>query len=167
MEIDKMSVCKTCRKPKAPYTCGICSENTCKSCTQFMGEGSFAFQRVVPEVLTHTYYCSSCFDDQIAEPLNKYNETMEKARDIIIYGKDQTRLTRYLKRKEDPYHVEDCIDKEEAVLKMSFYAAEANFNCLIDVNLVSKKVVSGTYKKAVWSGTGVPVTIDPAEIRGH
>lgn len=162
-----MSVCKTCKKPKAPYTCGICHEQTCKSCTQFMGEGSFLFQRVIPEVLTHTYYCSMCFDEQIAGPLSVYNETMEKARDIIIYGKDQTRLTRYIKRKEDPYKVEDCVDKEEAVLKMSFYAAEAKYNCLVDVELTAKKVMLGTYKKTAWSGTAVAVTIDPNSIRGH
>jgi uncharacterized protein YbjQ (UPF0145 family) len=162
-----MSVCKTCRKPKAPYTCGLCQENTCKSCTQFVGEESFAFLKVIPEVLKHNYYCSNCFDDQVAGPLDEYNETMEKARDIIIYGKDQTKLTRYLKRKEDPYHVDGCVDQEEAVLRMSFYAAQAKFNCLIDVNLTSKKVETGTYKKLVWSGTAVPITIDPNAIRGH
>ena len=162
-----MSVCKTCRKPKAPYTCGICAENSCKACTHFLGEESFSFLKVVPEVLKHNYYCTQCFDEQIAGPLDEYNETMEKARDIIIYGKDQTRLTRYLKRKEDPYHVENCVDKEEAVLRMAFFAAQANFNCLIDVNLVSKKVLTGTYKNTAWSGTGVPITIDPNAIRGH
>jgi len=162
-----MSVCKICKKPKAPYTCGICHENTCKACTQFMGEGSFAFQRVIPPILAHTYYCTNCFDQHVAGPLDDYNQILEKARDIIIYGKDQTRLTRYIKRKEEPYHVDDCVDKEEAVLKMSFYAVEAKFNCLIDVILTSKKVAVGTYKKAVWSGTAVPVTIDPDAIRGH
>jgi len=162
-----MSFCNTCRKPKVPYTCGICEENSCKAHTHFMGEGSFAFQTVVPEILKHTYYCSSCFDKHVAGPLAEYDEMMDKARNIIIYGKDQSRLTRFLKRKEDPYKVENCIDKEEAVMRMAFFAVQANFNCLIDVDLVSKKVDTGTYKKIVWSGTAVPITIDPNEIRGH
>jgi hypothetical protein len=162
-----MSVCKTCKKPKAPYTCGLCHENTCKACTQFVGEESFSFQKVIPAALKHDCYCSHCFDEHVAGPLSEYNETMEKAKDIIIYGKDQTRLTRYLKRKEDPYQVDNCVDKEEAVLRMAFFAVQSNFNCLIDVVLVAKKVVTGTYKNTVWSGTGVPITIDPDAIRGH
>lgn len=162
-----MSVCKTCRKPKAPYTCGLCHENMCKACTHFLGEETFSFQKLVPEALKHNCYCSNCFDDQVAGPLNDYNDLMERAKDIIIYGKDQTRLTRYLKRKEDPYQVDDCVDKDEAVLRMAFFAAQANFNCLIDVVLVAKKVTIGTYKNTVWSGTGVPITIDPNAIRGH
>lgn len=161
-----MSVCKTCRKPKAPYTCGLCHENTCKACTQFVGEESFAFKLNVPAELTHVSYCYNCFDDNVAGPLNEYNQTLEKAHDIIIYNKDQGKLTRFLKRKEDPYKVENCVDAKEALMKMSFFAAEANFNCLIDVQLTSKKVATGSHKSTIWSGTAVPITIDPDQIRG-
>jgi hypothetical protein len=162
-----MSVCKTCKKTKAPYTCGLCHETTCKSCTQFVGEDSFAYRTGVPAELTHVCYCYNCFDDKVAGPLNEYNHLIEKARDIIIYNKDQGKLTRFLKRKEDPYKVENCVDAKEALMKMSFYAAEANFNCLIDVQLTPKKVASGSHKTTIWSGTGVPITIDPSAIRGH
>lgn len=160
-------ICKNCRKPKATFQCGICQGDICKSCTQFLDEESFAFKKVVSEELKHSTYCTICFNDTVATPLDEYNETMEKAREIIIYTKEQTRLTRLLKRKEEPYFVENCVDEQEAVLKMSFYAVEANFNALIDVAFTSKKIIVGSHKKLIWNGTGVPITIDPKEIRGH
>ncbi len=160
-------ICKNCRKPKASFNCGICQDDICKSCTQFLDEESFAFKKSVPAELKHSTYCSICFTDKVATPLDEYNETMANAREIIIYSKDQTRLTRLLKRKEEPYFVYNCVDQEEAVLKMSFYAVEGNFNALIDVALTSKKVIVGSHKKLIWDGTAVPITIDPKEIRGH
>ena len=160
-------LCKTCKKPKAPYECGLCHEHICKSCAQFLETEAFSFRKSVPEELTHNCYCYNCFDDKVATPLNEYNEILDRARNIIIYTKDQTKLTRYLKRKEDPYKVENCIDEEEAVMKMAFYAAESKFNCLIDVQFVSKKLGTGSHQKSVTSATGVPITIDPEAIRGH
>ena len=158
--------CKTCKKPKASYTCGICQECTCKNCTQFLTE-TFDYRKVVPKDLTHPSYCGPCFDERVARPLQEYNETMEKARDIIIYSKAQTQLTRFLKRKAEPYRVENCEEEKEALMRMSFFAVEAGYNCLIDVVLSPKKIVTGSHKKIVWSATGAPITIDPTKIRGH
>lgn len=160
-------LCKTCKKPKAPYQCGLCEDHICKNCAQFLGEEAFDFLAKVPAELKHQCYCYNCFDDKVSGPLNEYNGMMEQAKEIIIYGKDQTRLTRFLKRKEDPYKVDDCVDREQAVMKMAFMAVQNKFNCLIDVDLVKKLATVGTYKKAVWSGTAVPITIDPNAIRGH
>ena len=163
----QMILCKTCKKPKAPFQCGVCEDHICKSCAQFLDTEAFSFLKVIPAELTHPCYCYNCFDDKVSAPLADYNEILERARDIIIYTKDQTKLTRYLKRKEDAYHVDNCVDEEEAVMKMAFYAAQNNFNCLIDVQFTSKKVAVGSHKKSVCSGTAVPVTIDPEAIRGH
>lgn len=153
--------CKTCRKPKAPYTCGLCQEHVCKSCAEFLDQDAFAFLKKIPEELTHTAYCSNCFDDKVAAPLADYNQALEKARDIYIFTKDQTKQTRLLKRKEEPYHVENCEDEEEAIMRMSFMAVQAHFNAVIDIQLNSKKIIVGSHKKTIWSGTGVPITIDP------
>ena len=160
-------LCKTCRKPKANYHCGICQEASCKACNHFIGEDTFSFLKKVPQNLTHLNYCSPCFDEIVSTPLNDYNAMMEKARDIIIYSKEQSKITRFLKRKETPYHVENCEDEEEAVMRMSFRAAEAGFNCLIDLQFVTKKIVVGSHKKTMYAATAVPITIDPNEIRGH
>ncbi len=158
--------CKTCRKPKAPYACGVCSEHVCKGCAQFLTE-SFSYWKKVPEILTHPSYCTECFDEHVATPLNKYNDIMERAHDIIIYSKEQTKLTRFLKRKTEPFVVENCEDEQEATMRLAFWAAEANFNCIIDLEFSHKKIIVGSHKKTIHTGKAMPITIDPTTIRGH
>src|SRR5690606_29196898 len=104
-------ICKTCRKPKANYQCGICTEHTCKSCTHFIGEESFSFLNSIPTELSHSTYCSQCFDENVSGPLNAYEATMEQAREVIYFTKDQSKQTSFLKRKEDPDLVENCEDE--------------------------------------------------------
>lgn len=160
-------ICKTCRKPKASFECGLCHEHMCKGCTQFLTENSFAFLKNVPTDLTFFHYCTNCFDEKVSAPLNDYNETMEKAKEIILYSKEQTKLTRLLKRKEEPYFVENCEDEQEAIMRMSFLAVQGKFNALIDLELKNKKIIVGSHKKTIFSGVAVPITIDPTKIRGH
>lgn len=160
------TICKTCRSPKAKYACGLCQEHMCKKCTQFIID-NFTYLRSVPQELTHSTYCTVCYDETVSGPMNEYNETMEKAKDIILYSKEQTKLTRFLKRKEDPLHVDNCEDEQEAIMRLSFFAVQGKFNCLIDVEVKNKKLIVGSHKKTLYSATAVPITIDPNEIRGH
>lgn len=155
------ALCTTCKKPKAPYNCELCQEPSCKACAHFLGEETFSFMKVVPEELKHTTYCSNCFDDKVAAPLAEYEETMEKAREVIIFFKNQGKLTRFLKRKEDPYKVVDCADQEDALMRMSFFAVQSNFNALIDVEITNRKVKVGTYLKGVVDGSAIGIQIDP------
>lgn len=160
-------ICKTCQKPKANFHCGLCTEAICKSCAHFVGEETFSFLKIIPKALTHETYCSTCFDENVSETFNDYNDTMEKAKDIIIYGKEQTKLTRGLPRTEEPYRVENCEDEEEVLMRMSFFAVKAGFNAIIDVQYTTRQQILGSHKKKMWAGTGMPVTIDPKAIRGH
>jgi hypothetical protein len=159
--------CKNCRKPKAPFTCGICQEHTCKSCTQFIGEDTFSFLKKIPAELTHTCYCPSCFDEKVAAPLSSYEETMEKARNIIIFTKDETKKTGHIKRKEDAFTVEDCEDEQETILRLAFQAVQEGFNTLLDVHISHRKIVVGSHKKTIFSGSARPVNMDPKAVREY
>lgn len=158
--------CKSCRKPKAPYACGVCQEHVCKGCAQFLTE-TFSFRKSVPDILKHSVYCTPCFDENVAEPLSAYNDIMERAKEVILYSKGQSKLTRLIKRKQEYYTVENCEDEEEAAMRMSFRAAEENYNCLIDLEYNTKKAIVGSHKKTIFSARAMPCTIDPNEIRGH
>jgi uncharacterized protein YbjQ (UPF0145 family) len=92
---------------------------------------------------------------------------MEAAKEIIVYSKEQSKLTRGVKRLEDPIKTENCEDEEEALMRMSFDAVKMNFNALIDVQFKTNKIIIGSHKKTMVSATAVPVTIDPNQIRGH
>lgn len=161
------SICKTCRKPKANYVCGICNEHTCKSCTHFLEEATFSFLKKVPKELTFSSYCNQCFDEKVSGPLSLHEETMEKARNVMVFMKNQTKKTGHIKRKETPYIVEDCEDEQETIVRLAYYAAQDGFNCLLDVNITNKKIIVGSHKKTIFTGTAIPVTIDPSEIREY
>lgn len=159
-------ICKTCRKPKASYNCGLCQEDICKSCTQFLAEGTFSFLPKIPEELQHSCYCGQCFDEKVSSPLQTYEETMEKAKDLIIYTKEQSKATRLLKRDHTPYKVENCEDEQEAIVRMAFFAVQDNFNAIIDVEVKNHKIIVGSHKKTVFSAQSYPVMLDTKKYRG-
>lgn len=160
-------VCKTCRKPKANFQCGICEEPVCKSCAQFLTDSSFSFLRKIPADLSHTTYCTNCFDDKVAGPLDAYNTNMEAAKELMIFTKDQIKSTAHLKRREELLTVEDCEDEQETIVRLAFFAAEKKFNCLLDVNITHRKIIVGSHKKTIFSGTAIPTTIDPKAVREY
>ncbi|HXH75983.1 MAG TPA: hypothetical protein VNJ08_13515 [Bacteriovoracaceae bacterium] len=154
------TTCCSCHKPKANFECAICSSQICKSCTQFLPEDTFSFLKKIPVELSHSVYCPRCFDDNVASPLATYNETMEKAKEVIVFLKNEGKKTRLLARKEEPYIVLDCLDKEETLLRLAFYAAQENFNSIIDVDITHEKVINGSHKHFVWKGTAMPCQLD-------
>lgn len=152
--------CLVCQNSKAPFQCGICHEHLCKNCTQFVEDNSFSLLSYIPVHLQHTTYCGPCFDARVAPTLETYNQTMEKARDVNVYFKTQGKETRTFKRKHEALKVEECDDRDEALLKLAFLAAKANFNTLIDVNLTSKKEIINGYQRSIWSATGIPMNAE-------
>lgn len=156
--------CCSCLKPKATLVCGFCKEAVCKKCTQFLEEDSFSFLAKVPEELSHLAYCPRCFQEKISPELEAYNEIMERAKDIAVFYKAQSKETRLMSRKASPLLVADCSDKEEAVLRLAFFAAKANFNGLIDVDVNAKKVREGAYQTLTWSGSGIPANISEKKL---
>ncbi len=90
---------------------------------------------------------------------------MQKARNVSMFYKDQGKETRRMSRIEKAITIENCLDKNEIILRLAFRAVENGFNTLVDVDLVSKKVKQGNYQHSVWSGTAVPVTLEPEKLK--
>ncbi len=151
--------CSICLKTKAGLECGLCKNSLCKTCALFLEVDSFSFLKKIPEELTCSAYCPHCYDAQVAPRLEHYNQTMERAKDVNVFLKNQSKESRIYKSDEPPVTVEDCPDPEETLLRLAFYAAQANFNGLIGVDIYSKKVREGTYQTLSWSGTGIPTHI--------
>lgn len=151
--------CVTCYKPKATLSCGICQEFVCKSCAQIIEEDAFSFLAHVPENLKHQVYCGPCFDQNVASELLSYEQTMRQAKDTLVYEKTQGKETRLIKRLEEPVYVKDCPDKEEAVLRLAFFAAKAGYNAIIDVNVSYEKVGERAYQKLIYHASGIPAHV--------
>lgn len=114
----------------------------------------------IPEELQKTTFCITCYQTKIIDQIELYNSDLEKAKDIIVFAKDQGKETRTIKRLEDPLVVTDCLDEAETVLKLAFRALRGGFNGLVDFEAKSTKDRNGSYQKVLWQGTAVPAHID-------
>ncbi len=160
-----LQICTICQKPKAKLECGLCKEPICKGCTQFVDENFFSFQKEIPKDLAFTTFCGTCFNLTIEPAIENYEETMQKAREVSLFYKDQGKETRRMVRAEKPIVIENCLDKDELILRLAFRAAEESFNTLVDVDLVSQKVKQGNYQHLIWKGTAVPISLEPEKLK--
>jgi len=156
--------CSTCQKPKAKLSCGICHCSVCKNCAQFLEEDRFSFLAEIPKDLSHGVYCGSCFEEKVTPALQDYDQTMEQAKEIIVFYKKQGKETRLIKRLEPPVKVVDCADHDETIMRLAFFAVKAGFNAIVDVDVTSEKVKFGTYQNLKWKGTAVPAYVDESRL---
>lgn len=159
--------CCVCQKPNGNLACTVCTEPICKKCAQFSNAENFSLSDEKPETLPIGTYCGSCYDSHVLERLNAYNDVAERARDIFIYYKAQSKENRFIRRKEKPMKVGNCDDRDEIILRLAYLAAKAGFNCLVDVEISSEKIINGGYQKSMWSAVGIPVNADLNRIQAQ
>lgn len=152
--------CEVCLTAETPLTCEKCKKPSCKNCSVFMDEDCFEIFELLPEHLKHKTYCPQCYNESIADDLAKYEEILERAKNINTYDISQSSETRLMKRTEKPIQVSNCHDTKEALMHLALKAAEKGFNTLLDVNIKSEKSNEKSYKKKTYSGTAVPINLD-------
>lgn len=152
------SRCTVCQKPKAQNLCGPCGEPLCKNCAQFTSEETFRYLNPLPEMLKHFVFCTPCFDTHVAATLEKYNQTLEKAHDILVFSKSQGKETRFIKRFVDPIKATG-LDEQDVTMCLAFEAASRNFNAVVDVDIKSEKIRDGSYQTTAYSGTAIPANV--------
>ena len=114
----------------------------------------------IPKEFSHPQYCLPCYGSQIRPGISEYNQTMKRAKQVMILDKPRRRPVTVLKKLPEALLVEDCLDREEAVMRLAFKAAELGYNSVMKANISYKKVGSLTYQKLVWKGTGFAAEID-------
>lgn len=158
--------CSTCLKPIATFVCGLCHEPICKKCTQFIDEDQFSFLPSKSPDLSHSHYCVSCFNAKIAPEIANYNKLMAEAGNIYVFFKGQGKEIRNLniKRPDILLEVHNCPDYDETILRLAFFAAQGNYNVLVDVEVVSEKIQNGSFQSLEWHGTAIPSYADPEKL---
>jgi hypothetical protein len=153
--------CASCRKPKANFECEICQEQFCKKCSQILDQSTFKYLAELPEELKHSIYCGHCYDTSVAPALQRYEETIENAKQVFVFYNTSRRDPPHMKRSRLRHEVHECDDRDETIFRLAFFAAEAGFNAITDVDLKSKKITNnGAYQKFIWSGTSIPAMVD-------
>src|SRR3990167_6285177 len=161
------SLCSACRLPKASLKldlhCGMCQAVLCKDCTQFLGEDSFSFLKKVPEELKHATYCGNCFDEKVRPAQEAYLKTMVLAKEVYIFEKSEKYIP-LINKSKNKLIITDCADRKDTLLRLAFLAAQDNFNAVINVEIVYKKIRINGYQTTAWSGTGFPAQIRSSKL---
>ncbi len=150
--------CEICLNKKTTLRCNICEQYSCKHCTHFVDDNLFKFQDLLPKHISNKSFCPNCFDEKVRDELSDYISIMDKAKDVNVYAKVQSSETRLMRRVAKQIKIKDCEDKEEALMRLAYLAAQKGFDTIVDVDIISKKVkLGGRYKKLVWDGTATPI----------
>lgn len=153
-------VCVICESDKRLKDCELCGAAVCKNHVQSLTPDTFAYLTKVPEKLSHAHYCPNCFDAQVAPELASYQETVERAKEIVYLSKDYPGYVRVLRRHTKRVTIEKCDDRRETILRMAFVAAQLKFNALIEAEVESAKIRMGGYQSTAWRGSAMPALID-------
>ncbi len=157
--------CAFCSEAKAPHACGICKASLCKECLQYIDTNHFSFMSRVPAKLKLANYCLSCFEKEVLPEQAKYDELMERAKEVYFLTKAYPGYIRVLKRHTKRVDVKLCEDRRETILRLAFFAAELNFNAIIEGDVDSSKVRrEGGYQLSTWSGSAMPAEIDAVQL---
>jgi hypothetical protein len=157
--------CTACQKNKAIYQCSGCGCGVCKSCVEFVQKEQFLFAEPAPIDVGDGTFCGNCFDSKVAPALATYEAMVEKAKDVFVFYKEESKVTSYFKRGKFPVEVEGLEDKESVVMKLAYIAASTGCNVIIETNVKSDKGRKGAYQSSVWSGSAFPVQVDPRKLK--
>jgi len=157
-------LCGTCQVAHTTLKCGLCNTPACKACVHLFDEDAFSFLPKVPAHLSKGVYCNACFEAKVAADKDSYEKTMQAARQIDIYFKDQGKETRLMRREGEPFIINECADREELILRLAFLGALNGFSTLVDVDIVGKKVREGSYQTTIYRGSATPANARPNQI---
>lgn len=155
-----MMECVSCGKPKAVLECEMCQEPLCKKCDQLLDPKTFSFLPKIPAELSHMHYCANCFDSTVAPELSTYEETMDRAKNSFVFFTTQRKETPLIRKARTTYQVIDCDDRDETILRLAFFAAQEDYNAIVEVEVNAEKIRKGAYQTSRWSGRAVGAQID-------
>lgn len=158
------SVCASCRLPKATQSCEICLDPLCKKCTEYLSEERVSFWAEKPPLLEFSRFCARCFDQNIAPELSRYDEWLEKAKDVAVLMKSYKGQIPLLRKAKVEVRAEDCEDRAQVILRLAFQAAVQGYNSLVQTDVEGEKVRNAGYQKTRWRGVAFPAEIDSEKL---
>lgn len=157
-----MSACVSCLQKKAPLSCVLCEASLCKDCVQFVDENSFPFCHLMQQKMHVGAQCPNCYQEKSLSHVEKYEEILQKAKNIdIYYRRINGKEARLMERMEPALKVENCSDEEDVLMSLAFLAVQMGATAVIDVEVFSQKTKDGSYTTVTWNGVGAASTRKP------
>lgn len=158
------TTCPFCQKSKNLQSCESCHETVCKNCAQFISEETFKYSQTLLNKKFHQVYCPTCFNNEVADDLSKYESLVEQAKEVAVFDISQSKETRLIKRLEKPFKLENETDRDDATMKLAYLAAEKGFNSIIDVDIRGTKVRDGSYQTTIYTCTAIPAQVSDRKL---
>lgn len=128
-----------------------------------MPETAFQFTPTRSKELSHSTYCTVCFDQHVSPALTNYETTLAQAQEVLVFDKTQGKETRFVKRLEKPISVEG-VDEQDVTMKLAFIAVEKKYNALVDVDVKAVKVRDGAYQTMAYSAKAIPANVSDRKL---
>ena len=64
---------------------------------------------------------------------------MLAAKEVYVFYKTHSKVTRLIKRDEEPITIIECADHDEAIMRLAFKAATLGYNSVIQIEMSPKK----------------------------
>ncbi len=136
----------------------------CKSCVQFVDNERLSFYNPPADQALTGAYCLTCYEAKAAPAIRDYDAIMEQAKNVNVFFTEQGKETRLIKRSDTKFSISNCTDRDETILRMAFFAVQAGFDTLVDIDLVYEKVRDGSFKLSNWKGTATGAKPDPKHL---
>ena len=157
--------CVSCRTPKTTTECEVCFEPLCKKCVLTLSPDRFSLMLGAPEVLQKYRFCQPCYDSLIAPEAERYDETVERAKQVIFLTDTYKGYLPVQKKAKLSVSVKGCVDRDEVVMRLAFMAAQQGFNSLIKSDVKAIKIrKDAAYQTSEWQGHGTPADVDESRL---
>ena len=137
--------------------CDDCDCLSCKHCSFIIDGEVFELVSLLPDSIKDKAFCPNCYNDKYGAIFEEQLEILERAKDVNVYSKIQTKETRLIRRIHKPIHIKECEGREETLLRLAFLAAKEGYDTLVDVDLTTQKIGTKSYIRLLWNGVAVPV----------
>jgi len=157
-------ICESCRTNKGVDACPMCKAGVCSRCTVELPAGAFQWLEPRPSEFAHLEYCPRCFSDAVEPALLSYQETAEKAREVLVFFVSQRKGIPVTKKGREVLKVDGQEDRDETILKLAFQAAKLGYNAIVEADVRSEKKRHAGWQTSVWTGTAFPAQVDEARM---
>lgn len=159
--------CCVCQGRARGLTCVRCSGAVCKNCAHFISADDFLLAVACGETVPDGTFCHGCFLAEVDSALLAYQAAVKAAEDVFVYYRTEAKESYFIRRTERPLKTTETDDRTKAMLQLAYLTAKAGYNCLVDVQLNSKKKITQGYQKSFWSAIGIPAQVDPVQIQNR
>jgi hypothetical protein len=157
----QQKTCVHCQGSKRVQACVLCSQMSCKNCHFFVNSEEFSFYSKNPLKGIEGWVCTQCYGQKVEPEKIKYQSLFEQAQGIYFLTKNYRGNLRLKNTYTKRVSVDSCQDRREAITRLAFYAAELNYNAIIQAEIVDKKIKRpGGYQSTEWSASALPANID-------